>query len=197
MEEEKRLTEQESLALITSMINKAKSDYEETGVSALMWGSVVIFCSLVTFAGYYQHWDWVGYVWFLTLLAVIPQIIIAIREGKRKRVKSYNDRPVSGIWISFGIGISLFSFFANVFNIQHVECAYMIFYGIPTFATGFATKFKPMIFGGLACWAIAVASMFVPFPFTMLLTAAAAVVAWFIPGLILRRKYQHLKKENV
>ena len=43
MAEEKILTEKESLALITSMISKAKCDYEETGISALLWGIIVIF----------------------------------------------------------------------------------------------------------------------------------------------------------
>jgi hypothetical protein len=197
MDGEKPLTEQESLALITSMISKAKCDYEETGVSALMWGIIVIFCSLLTFTGYYQNWPWVGYVWFLTLIAIIPQIVISIREAKRKRVRSYNDSAVGGIWISFGIGIGLFSYFANFFQIQHVECVYMIFYGIPTFSTGFANQFKPMIYGGIGCWVFAIISMYVPDPFTMLLTAAAAIVAWFIPGLILRKRYRSLKNGHV
>ena len=47
MTEEKILTEKESLDLITSMINKAKCEYAETGISTLMWGMVVIFCSLI------------------------------------------------------------------------------------------------------------------------------------------------------
>jgi hypothetical protein len=197
MDEEKSLTEQESLALITSMINKAKCDYEDTGVSALMWGTIVIFCSLATFTGYYQDWPWVGYIWFLTLIAIIPQIIIAVRESKRKRVRSYNDSAVSGIWISFGIAIGLFSFFVSYFQIQHAECAYMIFYGIPTFSTGLANQFRPMIYGGIGCWVFALISMHVPFPFTMLLTAGAAIVAWFIPGLILRKRYRSLKNDHV
>ena len=38
MAEENNLTEQQSLEIITQMINKAKDDYEETGVGALLWG---------------------------------------------------------------------------------------------------------------------------------------------------------------
>ena len=49
MENENELTEQQSLELITRMINKAKDDYRETGVGALMWGSIVVICSLVSF----------------------------------------------------------------------------------------------------------------------------------------------------
>src|SRR6266853_5553629 len=100
-----QLTEQESLEIIARMINKAKCDYRETGIGALMWGSLITFCSLVTFANYYLHWRWANYVWFLTFIAVIPQIIISVRESKRKKYKTYSDDAMGGIWISFGIGL--------------------------------------------------------------------------------------------
>jgi hypothetical protein len=38
MEQEKELTSQESLELITRMIRRAKDDYRETGISALLCG---------------------------------------------------------------------------------------------------------------------------------------------------------------
>jgi hypothetical protein len=55
MEEEKQLTEQESLALITNMIQRAKSSYHESGLSILLWGSVVFIASIVT----YLQWEYV------------------------------------------------------------------------------------------------------------------------------------------
>jgi hypothetical protein len=197
MAEEKILTEKESLAIITSMINKAKCEYVETGISALIWGIVIVFCSVVSFISFYQHWHWADYVWLLTIVAVIPQIIIAIRDGKKRKFKSYNDNAMNGIWISFGVGIFLFSYFINKYNVQHVESVFMIFYGIPTFSTGIARNFKPMIIGGIGCWIIAIISMYVELPYTMLLTAVAAIIAWFIPGLILRARYWKLIKQNV
>ena len=52
---EDRLTEQQSLELITRMINKAKSDYRGTGIGALMWGTIITVCALVSFVNYYQR----------------------------------------------------------------------------------------------------------------------------------------------
>ena len=49
MEQEKKLTEQESLHLITMMINKAKESYHDTGIGAIMWGAVIALCSLVRY----------------------------------------------------------------------------------------------------------------------------------------------------
>ena len=197
MENEKQLTEQQSLELITRMINKAKDDYKETGVGALMWGSVVTVCSLVSFANYYQRWPWADYIWFLTLIAVVPQVIISVRENRRLKYKTYNYDAMGGIWISFGISIFLLSFFASSFNVPNGYSLFLILYGIPTFATGFARRFPPMIIGGIACWIFAIVSMYVTFPYAMLLTAAAAFISWFIPGMILRKRYLKSKQHDV
>jgi len=194
---EDQLTEQQSLELITRMINKAKSDYRGTGIGALMWGTIITVCALVSFINYYQRWPWAQYIWFLTLIAVIPQIIISVRAGKRKKYKSYNDDAMGGIWISFGFGIFLLSFYSVLYEVPSEYSLFLILYGIPTFATGFAKRFIPMIIGGIACWAFAIISMYVIFPYAMLLTAAAALISWFIPGIILRRRYLNAKRSDV
>src|ERR1019366_8629260 len=100
MEEEKELTGSESLELIARMINKAKDDYHDTGVSVLFWGSVITFCSLVTFVNAWLKWDWLDYVWFLTFIAVIPQILLSIREGKTRRHKAYDADMIGGSAVS-------------------------------------------------------------------------------------------------
>src|SRR5438309_11339363 len=101
--EEENFSEQESLQLITTMINKAKSDFVETGISALMWGSVITVCALVQFLSYFYPLSWAGDVWVLTFLAVIPQIIISIRESRRRKFKTYYADAMGGIWLAFAI----------------------------------------------------------------------------------------------
>ncbi|HWB27475.1 MAG TPA: hypothetical protein VG738_18495 [Chitinophagaceae bacterium] len=197
MEDDKPLTEQESLALITRMITKAKCEYEETGVSALLWGSIITFCSIASFIGQETGTAWLDYVWFLTIAAVIVQVFIAVREGRKKKYRSYDDATMSGIWISFGISMFMFSFYASNFNIPHVNVLFLIVYGIPTFATGISRHFIPMIWGGIACWLLAIAAVYTPLPYPLLYTALAAQLAWFIPGLILRKRYLKAKGRNV
>lgn len=200
-QEEVFFSEEESLQLITKMISKAKEDFVETGISALMWGSIVTFCALVEFASNYIRIRGVEYIWFLTILAFIPQVIISVRENKRKKFKAYHEDAMGGIWIAFAISMFLIGFYFSflssegiVYEHLHSEILYLVIYGIPTFATGIARRFKPMIFGGIACWVLAIASAFVSYPFTMLLVAGGALVAWFIPGLLLQRRYINAKK---
>jgi hypothetical protein len=197
MEEDKPLTGHESLDLITRMINKAKDDYRDTGLSALLWGSVITICSLVSFIGYYSYLGWGEKIWWLMYLAVIPQVIISYREKKNRKYKTYNEEAMGGIWISFGISIFLMSFFNSHYSIPHAGTMFLILYGIPTFATGYARSFRPMVIGGVACWVFAILSMYTPFPYTMLYNTAAAQLAWFIPGLILRKRYLKAKDQHV
>jgi hypothetical protein len=197
MENEQTLTGEQSLELITSMINQAKNDYYDTGVSALLWGSVIIFCSLITYANHYLNWAALHYVWFLTIAAVVPQVIISIREAKRRGYRSYQSDLIGGVWLSYAIAIFLFSYLAFALNIQQDAPIYLTLFGIPTFATGYGRRFMPMILGGLACWIFAILAVFIHYPDALFLMASGALLAWFIPGLRLRRCYLKAKRQHV
>ncbi|HLG38650.1 MAG TPA: hypothetical protein VI461_03240, partial [Chitinophagaceae bacterium] len=117
-QQEKPLTEKESLELITMMINTAKNSYYDTGVSAIMWGAVIAFCSLEKLAelhfGYRLPFD----IYLLTIVAIIPQIIFSIREKKERKVKLYDDAYMDYIWLGFGICIFLMILIVNnVFDV--------------------------------------------------------------------------------
>src|SRR5438477_1862654 len=112
--EEKQLTEKESLDLIAMMINKAKNAYYETGVSAIMWGTLIAICSLERLAelqfGYHLPFD----IFLLTLIAVIPQVIISMRENKQRKVRTYDEEYIDTVWVAFGICIFLMIVVVNV-----------------------------------------------------------------------------------
>ena len=85
MEQEKKLTEQESLNLIAMMINKAKDSYHDTGIGAIMWGALIAVCSLVRLSEVQFDYKLPFDIYLLTLVAIIPQIFISIKEKKRKK----------------------------------------------------------------------------------------------------------------
>ena len=105
MADEKKMTEQESLDLITNMIQKAKGSYHETGIGSLLWGTVVTIASVITY--FERTYDfYIGFdIWLLVLGAIIPQIIISIQEKKSNKVKKYEDDALNAIWLVFGITI--------------------------------------------------------------------------------------------
>ena len=197
MENEQTLTGEQSLELITSMIKQARNDYYDTGISALLWGSVIIFCSLATYANHWLKWVALDYIWFLTCVAFVPQVIISIREAKHRGYKSYQSDLIGGIWLSYAIAIFLFSYLAYALNIANNAPIYLTLFGIPTFASGYGSRFRPMIVGGLACWILAVLAVYIPYPNVLFLMASGALLAWFIPGLLLRRRYLKAKRQHV
>jgi len=197
MEQEKELTSQESLAIITKMISRARQDYYDTGLSALLWGSVITICSLATFANYYLKWPGLDYIWFLTIAAVAPQVIIAIREGKKRDHRAHEEPLMYGLWISFGISMFILSYVLAIAPTAHEAAIFLTVYGIPTFTSGLGRNFKPMLYGGIACWIFAILSIYCPYPNVMLYITAGALVAWFVPGLILRKRYLKAKQQHV
>jgi uncharacterized protein with PQ loop repeat len=219
MAEEQQLSEQESLRLISQMINKAKNSFHDTGIGPILWGSVIALCSLVTFArvqfGFKLPFD----IWLLTLVAILPQIIITYREKKMRRARNYDDAAIDYIWLSFGIAIFLMAHINIVFinKLEEIFKAYkvatghwpdfnlndytaslmLLLYGFPTVITGAIMKFKPMLWGGIAGWLCCIISVYTPAETDMLLTAFAAVVMWLVPGIILWVKYKKKKAKDV
>ncbi len=219
MEQEKKLTEQESLHLITMMINKAKESYHDTGIGAVMWGAVIAICSLVRLSEIHFEYKLPFDIYLLTLVAIIPQILISIRDKKERKVKSYDDPYLDYIWLGFGISIFLLILICNnIFNewgawtnqykpatgngnsygfYEFVGPLFLMLYGMPTFITGAACKFKPMLWGGIFCWICCIIAVYTSIKIDLLLTAASAILAWLIPGVIMEKEYRLYKKEQV
>lgn len=105
MADQKQMTEQESLDLITNMIQKAKGSYHETGIGSLLWGTVVTVASVVTY--FQRTYDFsIGFdIWLIVLGAIIPQIVISVQEKKSNKVKKYEDDALNAVWLVFGITI--------------------------------------------------------------------------------------------
>lgn len=212
MAEEKQLTEQESLQLIQQMINKAKGSYHDTGIGPILWGSVITFCALITFAQVQFNFDLPFDIWLLTLIAIIPQIFISIREGRMRKVLKYEDVALGYIWTCFGISIFLL-IIINAAIVSHLNVIFtdynalkgpheftfdynsystslfLMLYGMPSILTGGITKFKPMLYGGILCWLCCIVSVYTDLKTDLLLMALSAIAMWLIPGIILRRKY--------
>ena len=114
MPEQKKLSEKESLQIITEMIQKAKASVHERGTSAILWGAVTAIAGILSFAQLYFKFS-IGFdIWLLILLAVIPQVFISIKEGKAKTFRSHEERAIDAIWIVYGISIAAYIFYLSL-----------------------------------------------------------------------------------
>lgn len=192
MEDEKQLSEQESLALIASMIAKAKNSYIDSGIGPLSWGVLITFCSLVTYSQRVFHFD-IGFdIWILSLIALVPQIYFSIRSRKNRNYTTHDENMMNYIWGTFAICMFMTNFYVIKNHAPHSISLQMMVFGIPTFITGGTRKLRSMVVGGLICWVCSIASYYVSFENGILLMALSATSAWLIPGIILRRRYLKL-----
>jgi hypothetical protein len=209
--EERSISEKESLQLITSMINKAKNSYHDTGQGAILWGSVIAVCSLVELAQMHYNFKLSVDIYWLSFIAIIPQIIFTIRQKKQRIVQSHDDVVMDYLWLGFGICIFLLvhanlGVFRSLNQFQHdyqelsgsrhqfrfsdhVLSYFLLLYGFPTFVTGAIMKFKPMLWGGIFCWICSAICIYTHMQIDLMLTALSAILAWLIPGILLRQRY--------
>ena len=195
--EQDKMTEEESLRLIGEMIGKVKRSYVTKGIASIVWGVLIIICSLLTWAQVYFKIDFGFDVWILVFLPVIPQIYFSIKEKKERKFVAHDEQTMSYVWSSFGICIFILSFYNSKFGNDHTTTLFMMLYGLPTFITGGIFKFKPMILGGLICWVLSIVALFTSLATAMLFMAVCGLVAWLIPGIILWKRYVKLQQKNV
>ena len=197
MEPENQLSGEESLKLINEMIGKAKQSYVTKGIASMVWGVLIVICSLLTWAQV-QYKFYLGFdVWLLVFIALIPQLYFSVKEKKQKNFIAHDETTMRYVWTTFGICIFILTFYGTKFGGNNSTSLFMMLYGIPTFITGGVFKFKPMILGGLICWGLSVGSMFTPLATDMLFMAACGLFAWLLPGIILWNKYQKQRSCNV
>jgi hypothetical protein len=190
--EEEKFSLQQSLQLIDNMIKQAKNRFTENGFLYLLWGWVILFCSIGHFALIKLQWfEHPEMIWATTWLAVIYQIIYLAKTSKKETVKTYSENIVNYIWVSFGISMFVLSVILTKTNgWQRMSSFLLMIYGTPTFLSGIAMQFKPLKVGGITCWILAVISVFLLPLYGLLLLGLAIIIAWIIPGYQLQQKYK-------
>ena len=100
----KKLNEQESLELITQMIQNTKFKMVKyAGTPFLVWGYMTVVTSLLV---WYLLKETGNYYWqFLWLLmpAVSYPVTIYSQRKKQRMARTYIDRIVGYVWVVFGL----------------------------------------------------------------------------------------------
>lgn len=103
--EEKKLTEKESIGIITEMIARTKERYMGDGNIMLMWGWLTIAAAGLVWVmiALTQNpaWNW---LWFLIpAVGGVATPIMAKKSDRERGVKTYSDKVSSQIWLAVGI----------------------------------------------------------------------------------------------
>lgn len=102
--EERKLTEKESLDVITSMIARTKERYIGDGNIMLLWGYLTVAVTalvwIMLLLTRHPAWNWLWFLIWIVGGTLTP--IMARKQQKKAGVKSYSDRISSRIWSVVG-----------------------------------------------------------------------------------------------
>ena len=188
--EDQNFSEQESLRLITKMINQAKNYYYESGLGALLWGFTNVICFTLAYLDAKKWIDMPFNPFFLMAITVVLQFYFDRKEKKFKTATTYMDEVHEYIWIAFAVAVLIVSIAGGFAQLRYWTLPILlVLFGMPTFTSGCIMKFTPFIIGGIICWLLSIAAFFYKSFDSYLLVAAGAAAAWIIPGFILRIRF--------
>ncbi|WP_304589065.1 hypothetical protein [Duncaniella muris] len=186
--EDKKLTEKESLEVITSMIARTKARYLGSGNILLMWGYLAVFTSILVWillaATQQNVWNW---LWFAIPVIGMPLTsIMARREKRTDGAVTYSDKITSHLWSIFGVSEIVLTFICLGFSlIGGIKCwtamPVYTFIAAPfaEIAQGLIVKEKSLTWGGIVGLAIGMVLV-------CCVTGKIPLLAnWFMPLFIL------------
>ncbi len=189
---ETTFTEQDSLRVITEMIENSKAKIRDNGFFYLLWGWLVLIASLSNFILLIIDYDKAWLPWPILMTGGgIASGIAGYRLGKRIKVRTFFDTAMIYLWYGFLATLFIILFTAAKGNVSWVVTNALIIalYGLGTFVSGGILNFKPLIWGGIFSWVIAIVTLFIPDLYSLLAVALSIVVAYLIPGYMLKSRF--------
>ncbi|MDR1676582.1 MAG: hypothetical protein LBR86_08970, partial [Tannerella sp.] len=162
---EQKFTEQESMEVITEMINRARNNVRVGSANNMIlngYAAAIIaianFILLQLLPGEYLNYSY--YVWCLMFPVGIVNHYIERKEDKTSIVKTEIDKIISSAWRGFTISIAVFlmMIFAIAFlygtwqSLVAITPTVMLMVAIPEFVMARACRFKPFLWGAIVFW---------------------------------------------
>ena len=185
MENEKQLTEQESLQIIHEMIAAAKNNIKADSFIFLLWGWLVFIASTAQYILIQLNIENSQIVWWLMSIGGIITPLYSAMKRKKDKTRTHVSEFIKFVWIAFTAALLIIIFF-NTMPYLQVLPIIMALYGIGLFLSGGALKFKPLIIGGIFCWGCSIAGFYVQNVYQLLIVATAVLGGYIIPGYLLK-----------
>jgi hypothetical protein len=188
------ITPEQSLRIITSMIETTKHNISDSSHFFLLWGyatSIGCLLQYILFAvvRYKHHY----YAWFITIVATIIHFVFLRNYAKKEQVKTFVGEANSKLWAAMAMAFFAVSVIFTKMGWQYCYPIFILLYGIGTYVSGNLIQFKPLIVGGFICIFLAAVTAYLPYDLQMLMMAIAIIISYIVPGHLLRQYYQNKK----
>lgn len=194
--EEEKLSNQQSLEIIHKMISQARNQVTNDGNEWIIWGTLIFLASVTTYILIEIQYSVTFLGW--NIFGLIAILMLSYRLIKRKpaQVRTYLGDLLKLFDVGFIICMLIIIFSINVAVSPNAGFGYLLMiYAFLMLIQGGAMKFKPLIIGAVINWIGALAIFWnKEFKYDMLITAGAVLFGYIIPGLILRSQSMKSKK---
>lgn len=200
---EQELTQQESLDLITTMIQNSKKRLElGSGNILIAWGYVTTIAALIIGCGLLFTnnvlWMW---LWFAIPVIGYPlHYFLAKKKGNKTLAKTTVDNYISDIWATIGIFFALLMVICVIFGMNNYNSWGAMFLitlpccGFGATSTGIILKEKSLLIGGMT--SMIIGALFIIcyicqiniFGYDSFAFALSFAVMMIIPGHIINKK---------
>jgi FtsH-binding integral membrane protein len=188
MEDQEKLSPEQSLRLIQQTIELAKRRVQENGFHLLLWGTLVVIAGLADFyfdiiyQQQHPHWPWM----IMPVVGVPVALLYEMRRAKTIEQQNTVHQWYGYIWLGYGITLPLLVVYA--FQVDASPTALiMALTGFALFMSGIVLQFRPVVLGAIALWGGALACLLVPSLWHSLIMALCTALGYLVPGYLLHR----------
>lgn len=189
--EEKLMTGDESLRVITQMINKTRVSVTQASFHLLLWGWLIFVCSLSEFL-LWRYTDWANpwYIWFLVIPGVLVSMIYGFAKGRKEKVYTYGTSIYVWTWMAFLVSSVIF-FIVYPLETGSISKYMLLMAAMPLLISGTVLRFRPLMWGAVSFWVLALVAHLGGQTVSGLAMPAAMIIGYLVPGYLLRNKGSH------
>ncbi|KIC94540.1 hypothetical protein [Flavihumibacter solisilvae] len=198
-----KMTEAESLALISQMIQSARDEHHENGRGWRTWGWILFIASAGTFLMLEYEVKGSYFLWNLALpVGIFFMVLAGLRRKKIRKNLTYAQELLDRIGLGFFasllamvVGVNVFFIFSTSEGGIDFWGFFYILYGFWMYIHGSALKFRPLVYGAILNWIAGIAMFGVPeMKYKMLIGAVAVLLGYLVPGYLLYFQSKRQKK---
>lgn len=180
------------------MITQAKTNFTDSGLHWLLWGTMIILVSLSTFFFIEVGYDNIFLGWNIFGFVTIILLGYDIFRPKKKMVKTYVSDLMKFVDIAFIVSMFTIIISMNVAVDPNAGFGFLLMiFAFLMLIKGGAVKSRSLMVGAAVNWAGAIA-MFLnkDFKYDMLIMAGAVLIGYIIPGILLWLQYRKLNETS-
>lgn len=183
----------DDLAAIRRLMEDSQQVVLDNGKHFILWG-------VITAVGLVATWlaatGVIGFssagMWILILtVGWVGSMVIGIREGRERRVRTLGTRLLTTLWVSCGITLTIVGVAGSLGAAVPVEALsglMSVILGIGFATTAGVTGMAGLRYLAVLWWLGGAWMLFVPGVYTLLMLASMSIVLQVVPGLALYRR---------